>query len=159
MYKVKYGGKKGKTVELEESPDLVAVRTKDNMEMGDMNLSRASQEMLADTVQVVKFPDSGITIIKMSEEPQAPASRGGDEEPSRKGLSGPPDTAKRDATRAALKQEDDIRFAGRVLQDKETGEVTLYTENFFVKFFDATKEEDCLAIIEKYKLTLNVPRG
>jgi subtilisin family serine protease len=155
MYKVKYGGKKGKTVELEESPDLVAVRTKDNMEMGDMNLSRASQEMLADTVQVVKFPDSGITIIKMADEPQATASRGGgDEEPGRKGLAGPPDTTKRDATRAALKQEDDIRFAGRVLQDKETGEVTLYTENFFVKFFDATKEEDCLAIIEKYKLTI-----
>ena len=133
MYKVKYGGKKGKTIELEESPDLVAVRTKDNKDMDDLSLSRNSQEMLSDTVQVVKFPDSGITIIKMAEEETPPPmmSRGGGG--GSRELSAPPDTAKRDATRAALKQEEDIRFAGRVLQDKATGEVTLYTENFFVK--------------------------
>ena len=152
MYKVKYGGKKGKTIELEESPDLVAVRTKDNKDMDDLSLSRNSQEMLSDTVQVVKFPDSGITIIKMAEEETPPPmmSRGG----GSRELSAPPDTAKRDATRAALKQEEDIRFAGRVLQDKATGEVTLYTENFFVKFYDATKEEDCLSIIAKHQLTV-----
>ncbi len=152
MYKVKYGGKKGKTIELEESPDLVAVRTKDNMDMGDVKLSRGAQEMLADTVEVVKFADSGVTIIKMAEEETPPPmmGRGG----GSRGIEPPPDTTKRDATRAALKKEEDIRFAGRVLQDKETGEVTLYTENFFVKFFDATKEDDCLPIIEKYKLTI-----
>jgi subtilisin family serine protease len=153
MYKVKYGGKKGKTIELEESPDLVAVRTKDNKDMDEVNLSRATQEVLSDTVQVAKFHDSGVTIIKVAEEETPPPmmSRGGG---ASRELSGPPDTARRDATRAALKQEEDIRFAGRVLQDKNTGEVTLYTENFFVKFYDTTKEDDCLAVIGKYGLTI-----
>ncbi len=153
MYKVKYGGKKGKTIELEESPDLVAVRTKDNKNMDEVSLSRATQDVLSDSVQIAKFPDSGVTIIKVAEEETPPPmmSRGGG---ASRELSGPPDTARRDATRAALKQEEDIRFAGRVLQDKDTGEVTLYTENFFVKFYDTTKEEDCLAVIGKYSLTV-----
>jgi len=58
----------------------------------------------------------------------------------------------RDETRAALKQEDNIRFAGRVLQDAESGEVMLYTENFFVKFKDEVVEKDCLAVIDRFRL-------
>lgn len=156
MYKVKYGGKKGQTVELEESPNLVAVRTKDNKAMGELNLSRESREMVSDSISVAKFPEAGITVIKVDD---APAEDTGLESFSgagegRRELAGPPDTTKRDATRAALKQEDDIRFAGRVLQDKASGEVMLYTENFFIKFFDTITEADCLAIIEKYHLVV-----
>jgi subtilisin family serine protease len=62
--------------------------------------------------------------------------------------------ARRDETRAALKQEENIRFAGRVLQDADTGEVILYTENFFVKFKDSIGEPDCLGLIAKYKLKI-----
>ena len=36
MYKVKFGGKKGKTFQLVESPDLVAIRTKDNQKLEDV---------------------------------------------------------------------------------------------------------------------------
>lgn len=156
MYKVKYGGKKGQTVELEESPNLVAVRTKDNKAMGELNLSRESREMVSESVSVAKFPEAGITVIKVDD---APGDDTGLESFSsagegRRELAGPPDTTKRDATRAALKQEDDIRFAGRVLQDKASGEVMLYTENFFVKFFDTIAEAECLAMIEKYHLVI-----
>lgn len=156
MYKVKYGGKKGQTVELEESPNLVAVRTKDNKAMGELNLSRESREMVSESVSVAKFPEAGITVIKVDD---APGDDTGLESFSgagegRRELAGPPDTTKRDATRAALKQEDDIRFAGRVLQDKASGEVMLYTENFFVKFFDTIAEAECLTMIEKYHLVI-----
>ena len=157
MYTVKYGGKKGKTMELEESPDLVAVRTKDNQEIEHVKLSRAGREVMEDSTAVVKFPEAGITVIKVSD---TPASVGAELESfsdqGRVELGHPPaqDTTKRDATRATLKEEDNIRFAGRVLQDKATGEVTLYTENFFIKFFDATPEKKCEEIIQKYQLTV-----
>ncbi len=157
MYKVKYGGKKGKTVELEESPDLVAVRTKGNQEIDDVKLSRAGREAIDDATSVVKFPEAGITVIKVNETaPNTGAELESFSDDSRGDLGPPPepDTSKRDVTRATLKQEDNIRFAGRVLQDKTTGEVTLYTENFFVKFFDATPEAKCEAIIQKYQLTV-----
>jgi subtilisin family serine protease len=160
MYKVKYGGKKGKTVTLEESPDLIAVRTKGNKDLESVKLSRDSQAIVQDSVEVAKFPEAGISIRKVSDTPTPPAaeleSTGG-----RRGnlMAGPPDegdadTTKRDAARATLKQEENIRFAGRVLQDANSGEVTLYTENFFVKFYDAASEANCLKVIEKYHLSV-----
>jgi subtilisin family serine protease len=155
MYKVKYGGKNGKTVSLEESPDLVAIRTKGNTALENTELSGSARHVVQDSVEVAKFPEAGITVRKISADEAAGSSADLESSGSgRRELSGPPDTSKRDAARATLKQEDNIRFAGRVLQDKESGEVMLYTENFFVKFYDTTKEKDCLDIIEKYQLTV-----
>lgn len=140
MYKVKFGGKKGKSINLVESPDMVAIRTKDNEDLETVNVSRASREMIDQTTEVASFPEAGVTVRKMTpteglESMQSPL-------------------VQRDETRAALKQEDNIRFAGRVLQDADSGEVMLYTENFFVKFHDTVAEKTCLAIIEKYKLKI-----
>jgi subtilisin family serine protease len=141
MYKVKFGGKKGKTIQLVESPDLVAVRTKGNEELESVKVSPLSRELLKDTTEVVSFPEAGVTVLRV--------------EPDQEGLeSAHAIVARRDETRAALKEEDNIRFAGRVLQDAESGEVMLYTENLFVKFKDAIPEKDCLAIIEKYHLKI-----
>ena len=136
MYSVKYGGKRGKTIKLVESPDLVAIRTKDNQDLESMNVSRESREMLNDSTQVAAFPEAGITVRKMNAPNELEA------------------TSMRDQTRTALKKEEDIRFAGRVLQDEKSGEVMLYTENFFVKFKDAITETDCLALLEKYHLKI-----
>lgn len=137
MYKVKFGGKKGKTVQLVESPDMVAIRTRGSVDLEEASLSRASREMLQETVEVASFPEAGVTVRRVATE-------------------GEPESAMavRDEARAILKQEDDIRFAGRVLQDAKSGEVMLYTENFFVKFKDDTTEADCLEIIQKYQLTI-----
>jgi subtilisin family serine protease len=137
-YRVKYGGKDGKTVELVESPDLVAIRTKGNKELENVSMSRESRELVDDTTEVAAFPEAGVTVRRV-----APGS--GDLEST---------TNRRDETRAALKQEDEIRFAGRVLEDKDSGEVTLYTENFFVKFKDGTSEAEGQAILDKYKLQI-----
>ncbi len=138
MYKVKFGGKKGKTINLVESPDMVAIRTKGNMDIHQATLNRSSQAVIAKTEEVAAFPEAGITVRRVTHE--------GDLEST--------GTSERDEARATLKQDDSIRFAGRVLQDSESGEVMLYTENFFVKFKDDTPEKDCLAVIDKYKLKI-----
>ncbi len=136
MYKVKFGGKNGKTVNLVESKDMVAIRTENNEELENVAVSRKSKELIQDSTEVATFPEAGVTVRRVNEE--APGST----------------VRRRDETRAALKQEDNIRFAGRVLQDAKTGEVMLYTENFFIKFKDGTPEAECLAVIEKYKLKI-----
>ncbi|MEZ4981469.1 MAG: hypothetical protein R2769_07780 [Saprospiraceae bacterium] len=38
-----------------------------------------------------------------------------------------------------LKQEPDLRFAGRVLVDKKAGAPVLYTENIFIQFRDKVR--------------------
>jgi subtilisin family serine protease len=134
MYKVKYGGKKGKSIDLVESRDKVVIRTKGNKDLDSADLSRTSRELVDDTTEVAAFPEAGVTVRRVHTEAEEAGTR------------------KRDLTRAALKGEDDIRFAGRVLEDAESGEVVLYTENFFVKFFDKTPEADCQAILDKYQL-------
>ncbi len=140
MYKVKYGGKKGKTFNLVESPDLVAIRTKGNQEIETVKVSRESRELINESTEVAAFPEAGITVRRVS---------AADGLESTAGI-----TAQRDLTRSTLKQEENIRFAGRVLQDADSGEVMLYTENFFVKFKDDVAEEDCLALLKKYNLTI-----
>lgn len=150
MYNVQFGGKKGRTVQLVESPDLVAIRTKGNQALEDISLSRESRALVEDSTQVVAFPEAGVTVRRVATTP---------DEDRATASAAPPATdtdliARRDETRAALKQEDDIRFAGRVLQDAESGEVMLYTENFFVKFKDAVSEKDCLDVLGQYKLSI-----
>ena len=135
MYKVKFGGKKGKTIELVESPDMVAIRTKGNKELEDTPMSSRSRELMAGSPEVVAFPEAGVTVRRVADD---------------EGLE--PTTSRRDQARASLKKDEDIRFAGRVLQDAKTGEVMLYTENFFIKFKDEVTDAACLAIIEKYHL-------
>jgi subtilisin family serine protease len=135
MYKVKYGGKKGKTIQLVESPDMVAIRTKGNRELEKTDLSRRSRAIVAASTEVTNFPEAGVTVRRVSDDAGLEST-----------------LSPRDQARATLKQEENIRFAGRVLQDAETGEVMLYTENFFVKFKDATSEKACLEVIEKYNL-------
>ncbi|MFN0216545.1 MAG: S8 family peptidase [Saprospiraceae bacterium] len=143
MYKVKFGGKKGKSIQLVESPDLVAIRTAKNKKLEDVSLTPRSQNLMQGNTEVAAFPEAGVTVRRLAD--------------SSKDLglesTGNP-TAQRDEARAALKQEDDIRFAGRVLQDAESGEVMLYTENFFVKFHDKVSEPDCLSILNRYSLTV-----
>ena len=135
MYKVKFGGKKGKTIELVESPDMVAIRTKGNKELEDTPMSSRSRELMAGSPEVVAFPEAGVTVRRVADEPGLEST-----------------ISRRDQARASLKKDENIRFAGRVLQDAKTGEVMLYTENFFVKFKDEVPDASCLAIIEKYHL-------
>ena len=103
MYKVKYGGKKGKTMKLEESPDLVVIRTHGNKKLEDVDMSRASHDIMQQTTEVAAFPEAGITVHRVEAVDGLEATRD-----------------KRDETRAVLKQEENIRFAGRALQDADS---------------------------------------
>lgn len=141
MYKVKFGGKKGKTIQLVESPDLVAIRTQGSQKLEDIQMTPRSMELMKGNKEVAAFPEANVTVRKMLD----PKESLGLESTTQK-------TAHRDEVRASLKEESDIRFAGRVLQDAESGEVMLYTENFFVKFKDEIKEADCLALLARFKL-------
>lgn len=137
MYKLTYGGKKGKSISLVESPNLVAIRTKGNKAINQASLNRDSQEVVDESREVLAFPEAGVSVRKVDTE---------------LGLESTGSTRKRDAARATLKKDDNIRFAGRVLQDADSGEVMLYTENFFVKFLDDVPEKECLALLKKYAL-------
>ena len=136
MYKVKFGGKKGKEIKLVESKDKVVVRTKGNKELEDVEMSESSRELLQESAEIASFPEAGVTVHKVGESDSELALQ------------------KRDETRAALKTEEEIRFAGRVLEEAESGEFILYTENFFVKFFDPTPEKACLDLLKKYNLEI-----
>lgn len=136
MYQVQYGGKKGKKVKLVESPDLIAVRTKDKKTLDEADLSRASREIVAQSEQVAEFTEASISILRVNTaESELESTK-----------------SARDVAREELKKEDDIRFAGRVLTDAKSGEVVLYTENFFVKFKDNVEESRCLEVLAAYKL-------
>lgn len=135
-YQVKFGGKDGKAIELVESPDLVAIRTKNNEDLGDVAMSRKSRELVQQSSEVASFPEAGVTVRRVHASDDLEAVQ------------------MRDETRTSLKQEENIRFAGRVLQDATSGEVMLYTENFFLKFKDEILETECLAVIEKYNLKI-----
>ncbi|MBK8557847.1 MAG: S8 family serine peptidase [Lewinellaceae bacterium] len=135
-YKVKYGGQKGKTLKLEESPDKVVIRTKNNQDLNNVSLGEESRELLDESVEVASFPEAGVTVRRMRADNESAA------------------TSMRDQTRVALNEEQNIRFAGRVLQDADSGAVMLYTENFFVKFFDDIAEKDCIDLLQRHALTI-----
>lgn len=145
MYKVTYGGKKGKTLDLIESPDLVAVRTKGNRKLENVRLSAQSRQALNAGKEVLAFPEAGVTVHQVAEaQPTASTELESYASP----------TEARDQVRSMLKQEPEIRFAGRVLQDAASGAVMLYTENFFVKFKDSVAETECQAVLDRYHLKL-----
>lgn len=136
MYKVTYGGKDGDTINLVESPDMVVIRTKNNAKLESVEVSEDSRQILEDTKTVAEFPEAGVSVRRVEASNHTEALE------------------KRDDARATLKKEENIRFAGRVLQNAENGQVMLYTENFFVKFEDKLPEANCKAILEKYQLSI-----
>ncbi|MBK7447001.1 MAG: hypothetical protein IPJ45_13475 [Ignavibacteria bacterium] len=62
--------------------------------------------------------------------------------------------ATRDEARSSLKKEEELKFVGRVLSDKEVDSLVLYTENIFIKFTDKIKQEVCERIILENALTI-----
>jgi len=136
MYQYRYGGKKGTAYTLIESPSMVAVRTATNTPAARTALSSAGQKMMTQLTQVGYFPEASVSIM-MCNTPAVSDS-----------------LFVRDQARALLKKEDNVKFAGRVLQEEQSGAVMLYTENFFVKFFDAVCASDCTTCLLQYGLTI-----
>jgi subtilisin family serine protease len=133
MYTFKYGGKKGTQVQLDIADDLVVVRTRENKALPEAIKSKTAKKVLTQLSPVVRFPEAGVSVLQCKQTQERL-------------------TQLRDQARQVFKKEKDVRFAGRVLRDVDTGTPVIYTENFFVKFNDDLSDKKCRTTIAKYQL-------
>lgn len=135
MPTVYFGTKDEPGFDLEQSDDLIAVRTRSGRSItrtaGPVSTPISAE--LEDGTLVAAYPEAGVEVyrVPVGREMRSLADR-----------------------KAALRMSPEVRFAGGVLVDPATGEPVLYTENLFVKFVDATDPEDCVAILRDAGVTI-----
>jgi subtilisin family serine protease len=135
MYTYTFGGKHGKKHILYESTDRVVVRTRNARDLDKSVFSDEGLEVLKDFNVEMEFPDADVTVLKTRD-------------------SVTDHVTARDNARSALKNEPDVRFAGRVLVEADGITPVIYTENIFIKFFDTIKIDTCEKILAENKLTI-----
>ncbi len=128
MYTYQYGGQNGTTHKLVESKDLVVVRTKEKS-LEEMNLSTRSRSFLSNMIPVSAFPEASVKIYRVLDPDRDSPLR------------------RRNEIRKQFPTEDGVRFAGRVLKDPDTGAIKVYTENFFLKFYDHLDLDQCRTLL------------
>jgi len=129
-----YGGAKGKKQKLRISNDYLVIRTRDRDSVSRAAVSAPAREVLRNFQLVYRFVESGVELFHCR--------------------SGKRQRSLRDQARSLLKQEDSVRFAGRVLCHPKSGEPAVYTENLFLKLHDGTKRAFCRKLIKQYGLTI-----
>ncbi len=136
MPQVFYGRKDEPPFQLQESQDLIAVRTRSGQSVtrSAAPVARGLAAHLRGCALVQQFPEAGVEIYRVP-----PTRRGGPTLASRK---------------AALRAEPDVRFAGGVLVDPASGSPVLYTENLFVKFVDTADTAACRAVLQAAGLAI-----
>ena len=112
MLEMRYGGRDGDLVCLDEAIDRVVVRTRSKDRFRRDRLRPVSRRALATFEEEVRFDDAGVCILR-----------------ARRTIS--PNL--RDDTRAVLKRDPALCFAGRVLRYADTDRAVSYTENLYVK--------------------------
>lgn len=135
MPQVRYGGANGTSFELEESRDMLAVRTHSGRSIRGLTMAGPDTALLEDLEMLVEFPEAGVEVYR---------HRGPGRE-SRKTI---------EQARSRLRESADTRFAGRVLMEPRTGEPVVYTENLFVKFQDDCTESHCTEILAELGLSV-----
>ncbi len=136
MFTVRYAD--GTEYKLDESDDLVAVRTHSRNSLTEgapfegAPLSGEARAVLDKFDVEARFPMAGVEVFRT----QARRNR----------------KAVRDEARAVLREEADVRFAGRVLHDAKSKEPVLYTENLFIKFDDDLSATACKKLLKQHKL-------
>jgi subtilisin family serine protease len=140
MYSFRYGGKTGKRYSLTTSDEHVVVRTAGRGALLNERpfevapVSPSALELLTQFELTTRFREPGVEILR------AKVPRGA------KSL--------RDQTRAVLKKEPEIEFAGRVLIDPQARRPVVYTENFFIKFDGQLSATACRKVIKSHGLTI-----
>lgn len=140
MPTVYFGAKNEPGFDLEQSDDLIAVRTRSKRSiarLGGPVPSPISAE-LDDGSLVAAYPEVGVEVYRV---PVTGSARALSE---RKG---------------ALRMSPDVRFAGGVLVDPVTKEPVLYTENLFVKFVDSADPDDCQEVLREAGLMVKEEVG
>jgi subtilisin family serine protease len=135
MYSYTYGGKNGKRNTLHESIDRIVVRTNNARKLDNAVFSNEGKKALEDFNTELVIPEADITVLKTKDTIENK-------------------TVIRDNARSVLKNEPELRFAGRVLIDTDGQSPVLYTENIFIKFFDHIKIETCEKILAEYNLVI-----
>ena len=135
MPTVYFGTKEEPGFDLEQSDDLIAVRTRSGRSItrtaGPVPTPISAE--LEDSTLIAAYPEAGVEVYRV------PLEHGTRSLADRK---------------TALRASPDVRFAGGVLVDPITQEPVLYTENLFVKFTDATDPEDCVAVLRDAGVTV-----
>jgi subtilisin family serine protease len=136
---VKYGGKQGSVVELVESEQLIAVRTRSQKPIGSRsNVREPIESELEGCDLMYHFPEAGVEIYRVPSGEK---------------------TAKMDARKRSLSAFPDVRFAGGVLVDPQDVSPVLYTENLYVRFDDQLEAEECERIVREASLSIKEKLG
>ena len=135
MPRVYYGTKNEPGFDLEQSDDLIAVRTRSRRSVRNAGgpVPTPVTAELADGTLVAAFPEAGVEVYRV------PVGRG---------------ARSLDERKSVLRAAPDVRFAGGVLVDGASKEPVLYTENIFIKFVDTADPEDCLEVLREAGLTV-----
>ena len=124
MPTVYFGTQNEPGFQLEESDDLIVVRTRSGRSvkrpLGPVPSPLSAE--VEDGTLVAAYPEAGVEVYRV------PVGRGMRSLADRK---------------SALRAAPDVRFAGGVLVDPATKEPVLYTENLFIKFIDSADPDDC----------------
>lgn len=135
MYSYRLGGKGGKEIKLEESKDRLVVRTKNGRSLVNSVYSSDSKNILNEFETEVTFKEADISILRLKNITSDIVAR-------------------RDLARSILKNEAELRFAGRVLVESDSNTPIVYTENLFVKFHDNLKSNECELILNQFNLVV-----
>jgi len=135
MYTYTLGGKKGKKYVLQESKDMVAVRTRNSRDLKNAIISEKGKKALKDFELVLEFPEADISVFQAKDSVRDKL-------------------AVRNRAKMALKKEPELRFAGRVLIDPDSKTLVLYTENIFIKFHDHIETGLCENILAENGLKI-----
>jgi subtilisin family serine protease len=132
---VYFGSKDEPGFDLEQSDDLIVVRTRSGRSItragGPVPTPLSSE--LEDGTLVASYPEAGVEVYRVPTGGRARSL---------------------DARKSVLRASSDVRFAGSVLVDPVTKEPVLYTENLFIKFTDTTDPDDCVAVLRDAGLTI-----
>jgi subtilisin family serine protease len=137
MPHVNFGTKNEPGFELVESPDLIAVRTRDRQPvLGIGPVPQPTASEVGDGDVVLSFPDAGVEVFRVPPEKKSIEDR------------------KRD-----LRAVPAVQFAGSVLVNPDSGKPVVYTENLYIKFREDLDPDDCEAIIRDAGLTVKERLG
>ncbi len=131
---VRYGGRKGKRVALKYSSDMLVTRTGDASRSAGSVVQYEARRSLGDCECVASYADAGVEVFRIAGE-----GRG---------------SARRDALRQSLKKDRSLRFAGRVLVDRNGTDPVIYTENIFVQFASGVRESRVKRLLKENNLTI-----
>jgi hypothetical protein len=133
MPQIQFGKKDEPLVTLTRSDDLIAVRTASTRSLRGGPVPSPVETVLDDSTLVLAFPEAGVEVYQVPSDLDAPSL---------------------EARKASLKLAPDVRFAGGVLVDEDSGEPVIYTENIFIKFVDGADPEHCREVIREAGLEI-----